>query len=819
MMRTIPFNRVCLGIVVGALAVLLAASAIAEAKSNSDTVERWGVFELALKGPSGGNPFVDVQLSAEFRQDKRTFRPEGFYDGNGVYRIRFMPDAPGLWSYVTKSNRRELDGKKGRFTCVKPSPGNHGPVRVHNTWHFAYADGTTYFQVGTTCYAWAHQGNAMEEQTLATLKAAPFNKMRMCVFPKSYSYNKNEPKYYPFEGKPLKDWDYSRFSPEFFRHFERRVGDLRALGIEADLILFHPYDRWGYAKMDSKTDEKYLRYIVARLAAYRNVWWSFANEYDLMKSKTMADWDRFFRIVQKYDPYQRLRGIHNCRGFYDHTKPWVTHASIQSSDLLRGRQWRAEYNKPIVFDECKYEGNIPQGWGNITAKELVHRFWLGTIGGCYVGHGETYKHPEDILWWSKGGVLHGQSPARIAFLKEIMEPTPFDEMIPADPGGGNYTLSKKGELYFVYSTQSNPVSLDLPGPVEYKVDGIDTWDMTITSLGSASPGKFRFTPPKPNYLLRLSVYGPGEKIRPEVKASADPAEGIAPLRVQFSTPTKLQCRWQFGDGASSNEQNPAHLYKEPGLYTAVLTVTDRQGLSSSVPIGVAADRATDAPIVTVGLKPGESPGIEMHGKIGRGQDGSYDLGDGEPWKWISVGDKPVEELEGLRSFTILGWANPTSLEIGSGGNRIAFNLKYNRSGFDLVHLKDGRLRLAVNEWPDRVSNDSSPGRIKTGKWTFFAVTYDATKSENNVRWYFGDADRPAELDKATSYSRGPTGKGSGTLTIGNYNESIHQHGKDRQFRGKLRGVKIFGSRIGPRGALSLSDIRQRQQKDRPRTSS
>jgi hypothetical protein len=183
---------------------LLTATAIAKGKPDSDTVERWGIFELALKGPSGGNPFVDVQLSGEFRQNGRVFTPEGFYDGNGVYRIRFMPDTPGVWSYVTVSNRSELSGREGKFTCVKPSPGNHGPVRVHKTWHFAYADGTAYFQVGTTCYAWVHQGNAMEEQTLTTLKDAPFNKMRMCVFPKSYSYNKNEPEFYPFEGKPLK---------------------------------------------------------------------------------------------------------------------------------------------------------------------------------------------------------------------------------------------------------------------------------------------------------------------------------------------------------------------------------------------------------------------------------------------------------------------------------------------------------------------------------------------------------------------------------------------------------------------------------------
>jgi len=123
---------------------------------------------------------------------------------------------------------------------------------------------------------------------------------------------------------------------------------------------------------------------------------------------------------------------------------------------------------------------------------MTQRFWLGTLSGCYVGHGETYKHPEDILWWSKGGVLHGESPDRIAFLKKIMEPTRFDQMAPSELSGGHYALSKEGELYFIYLASLEPVRLNLPGPRSYKLDGIDTWDMTVTSMGSASPGRFTF---------------------------------------------------------------------------------------------------------------------------------------------------------------------------------------------------------------------------------------------------------------------------------------------------------------------------------------
>lgn len=84
-------------------------------------VEQWDIFELTLKGPGGGNPFVEVQLSAEFKQGGKVFEPSGFYDGAGEYKVRFMPNAAGKWTYFTKSNRKELDGKKGQITIASHS--------------------------------------------------------------------------------------------------------------------------------------------------------------------------------------------------------------------------------------------------------------------------------------------------------------------------------------------------------------------------------------------------------------------------------------------------------------------------------------------------------------------------------------------------------------------------------------------------------------------------------------------------------------------------------------------------------------------------
>ncbi|MFN8446550.1 MAG: DUF5060 domain-containing protein [Caldilineaceae bacterium] len=502
-------------------------------KTNTDKVEQWGMFELMLEGSSAGNPYLDVELTAQFSQGDRLVNVFGFYDGDGVYRVRFMPDTLGEWHYETQCNRSAVTPASGTFTCVAADPGNHGPVRVANDVHFAYADGTRYVPVGTTCYVWNLQGDALEEQTLKTLNQTPFNKMRMCVFPKRFPYNQNEPPSYPFSGKP-KEWDFSHFNPQYFQHLEQRILDLQARGIEADLILFHPYDwgAWGFDRMPIEVNDRYLRYLVTRLAAMRNVWWSFANEYDCFFDRTTEEWDHYIQLVQELDPYNHLRSIHNLGKFYDPGKPWVTHCSIQHSDTGKTIQWLKKYNKPVVIDECGYEGDIGMTWGDLSAEEMVIRFWRGFAQGGYVGHGETYVNDEEVLWWSKGGQLHGESVPRIAFLRQILEAAPpltpvsigdadresldlsipqvrarlfdrsaesgEDQVIKAaswniDAGGYN---AEEGYYLFYYALHQPRIrEFNLPTHSSYSIDLLDTWNMTVETAAEKASGKVRVAMP------------------------------------------------------------------------------------------------------------------------------------------------------------------------------------------------------------------------------------------------------------------------------------------------------------------------------------
>ena len=148
-----------------------------------------------------------------------------------------MPVKEGVWDYIIRIGNKEITGS---FECTENAEGIHGPVRTKGE-RFVYDDGSRFLPFGTTCYAWLHQTEELRAETLHTLENAPFNKIRMCIFPKSMPYNNNAPEVYPFRKKEDGRWDVNDPDLKFWDMLDEQIIRLKRIGIEADLILFHPF--------------------------------------------------------------------------------------------------------------------------------------------------------------------------------------------------------------------------------------------------------------------------------------------------------------------------------------------------------------------------------------------------------------------------------------------------------------------------------------------------------------------------------------------------------------------------------------------------
>ncbi len=74
---------------------------------------------------------------------------------------------------------------------------------------------------------------------------------------------------------------------------------------------------------------------------------------------------------------------------------------------------------------------------------------------------------------------------------------------------------------------------------------------------------------------------------PIASFSAFPTSGKAPLNVSFtdkSTGTPTAWKWDFGDGATSTEQNPMHTFSVAGTYTVNLTAINSEGADSNISV-------------------------------------------------------------------------------------------------------------------------------------------------------------------------------------------------------------------------------------------
>ena len=282
-----------------------------------------------------------------------------------------MPDDEGSWTLphpVEPAGARRPDRRLRLHRAA--SRGRTGRCRSPDRFHFAYADGTPYFPFGTTCYAWTHQPLAMQDETLATLDKARFNKIRMCVFPKDYIFNTNEPLQDVYQRGADGKLDFDRPNPVAFRHFETQVGGAAQRGIEADIIIFHPYDRWGYADMTRGAGFPLRRLSrgAARGLSQRLV---VARQRVRLPARHQADGavgpllphPRGERPLPAPEVDPQRRRADELRSSQGLGRPRLHPELGREAHRPSGARTTASRSSTT---SCEYEGNIVQAWGNIT---------------------------------------------------------------------------------------------------------------------------------------------------------------------------------------------------------------------------------------------------------------------------------------------------------------------------------------------------------------------------------------------------------------------------------------------------------------------
>lgn len=146
------------------------------------------------------------------------------------------------------------------------------------------------------------------------------------------------------------------------------------------------------------------------------------------------------------------------------------------------------------------------------------------------------------------------------------------------------------------------------GPTPLSVDFTDksqgeitSWNWDFGDGGTSTEQNPRHTYMTPgSFTVSLTVTGPngtdtktqadaifasGQFPVPVADFQAVPLTGPAPLTVNFtddSTGRVTSWEWKFGDGSTSDEQNPQHIYQNPGEYTVTLTVDGPNGTDSIV---------------------------------------------------------------------------------------------------------------------------------------------------------------------------------------------------------------------------------------------
>ncbi len=489
-------------------------------------VPRWELHEFTAQGRAHvDNPFREAALVGEFTAPSgRTVVADGFYDGGDTWRLRFAPDEEGEWKFLLRGEGVEIL-QRGTLRCTPPR--GHGPIRIHpeNPFAFATADGTAFFPMGDTCYGLFDDTPitpALREQYLRTRREQQFNFIRFTIGHSEAHAAADPENYWAWGGTPRHP-DLDRFNPKFFQHFDDLMRQLRASGMNAEMILLNFYRRpyTDTAAWTPAREHQWLRYLLARYGAFDNVFlWTLANEYETHPDGKYRldvpgdiEWVKSTAsFIKANDPYHHLVTVHpvisasrkgeSPRAGFD--PPWrigeffgpgpeIDVLSQQTGQMGEGTAWDEtqhcwtgdsatltasiaadhQYHKPVLNSENGYEylrdGPSEKRQVHHTDKVRRSSWRIVCAGGWFaagfngtIGHSDAWNRIDPAGHYTFLVKDEGAA-AQLKSLHDFFTALPFARLKPFTALTGDaIALADPGQTYVVYLPHGDECSFDLP---------------------------------------------------------------------------------------------------------------------------------------------------------------------------------------------------------------------------------------------------------------------------------------------------------------------------------------------------------------------
>ncbi len=518
-------------------------------------VPRWSVHEIGLTAAGEfPNAYTDVEVTAAFTGPDGVARTvRGFWDGGKNFKVRFTPTVEGAWKYAATSTPANAGlARSGAFTCTAPAPGSPGFLRrdVEFPTSFLFDNGTRFFMCGTTYYAILFNARADGDWQTSITNIARYgvNKVRMHLDPSSDNTSKT---HFP-PSKPFLNGDPDRPDVAHWQTADRVIRFMAERGVIADLIVF-PYRRTQKDVAALAQDERYLRYVLARFAAFPNVQWCLVNEWNY--SVLPRDyWNAMGRLARAEDPwgaegkYLRALSIHQqTRPDWNFTaETWPSHSIIQLGVRNRGvsekvgNEWQAAPDgvkrftfgddwgnhsivrnwtgaQPVVNDEYGYIGEPKddsatggkRGGPEVRFTREKHRrtMWGVCVGGGYLAAGDKSDYADGRPYVSAAWhdvPEYGDLQRLVEFFTkrgiEYWRMAPHNELV---RGTRIYALVEPGREYVVYAAAGGEFTLELASGT-YLVQRFDPRTGEAVDLPGRQGGAQKFNlPDSQDWVIRL----------------------------------------------------------------------------------------------------------------------------------------------------------------------------------------------------------------------------------------------------------------------------------------------------------------------------